>query len=82
MQRIASLRGLLTGEASLCPHLRSNRLIEWTARALRPPAGACRDIQWPDGAVCRRAELPDGHYLFDMVDVDSGKWRSYGEHKA
>ncbi len=80
--RIASLRGLLNGEALSLPYLRSAKLQAWTD-------GVLRDIQ-PERIVIFSGpmaqyvsgKVPAGAVtLFDMVDVDSEKWRSYGERK-
>lgn len=80
--RLASLRGLLTGEALSLPYLRNRTLQAWTDRILaeqRPerivifsgPMAQYVSGRVPAGAVT----------LFDMVDVDSEKWRSYGQRK-
>ena len=82
LARIASLRGLLTGEALSLPYLRSTRLQAWTDRVL--------EQQRPERVVVFSGPMaqyvsgrlpPDAVSLFDMVDVDSEKWRSYGERK-
>ena len=81
--RFASLRGLLSGEALSLPYLRNRVLSDWTTRVLeeqRPerivvfsgPMAQYVNGRMPPGAIS----------LFDMVDVDSEKWRSYGERKA
>jgi sugar transferase (PEP-CTERM/EpsH1 system associated) len=81
--KIASLRGLLTGEALSLPYLRSAELQQWTQRIL--------DEQRPERIVIFSGPMaqyvtgrvPQGATtLFDMVDVDSEKWRSYGERKT
>ena len=83
LARIASLRGLLTGEALSLPYLRSNRLMEWTARVLRDHRPERVVIFSGPMAQYVSGRIPDGAItLFDMVDVDSEKWRSYGERKA
>ncbi|MCG6967945.1 MAG: TIGR03087 family PEP-CTERM/XrtA system glycosyltransferase [Chromatiaceae bacterium] len=83
LARIASLRGLLSGEALSLPYLRSRALYDWTTRVLgeqRPERIVVFSgpmAQYVSGRVPRGAIT-----LFDMVDVDSEKWRSYGERKA
>lgn len=81
--RIASLRGLLTGEALSLPYLRSRQLQRWTSRVLQE--------QMPERIVVFSGPMaqyvsgrlpPKSISLFDMVDVDSEKWRSYGERKT
>jgi sugar transferase (PEP-CTERM/EpsH1 system associated) len=82
LARLASLRGLLTGEALSLPYLRSKRLQAWTDRVLRD--------EMPERVVVFSGPMaqyvtgrlpPESISLFDMVDVDSEKWRSYGERK-
>lgn len=83
LARIASLRGLLTGEALSLPYLRSSHLMEWTARVLRDHRPERIVIFSGPMAQYVSGRVPDGAItLFDMVDVDSEKWRSYGERKA
>lgn len=81
--RFASLRGLLTGEALSLPYLRNRVLDDWTDRVLREQKPERIVIfsgpmaQYVSGRVPEEAIT-----LFDMVDVDSEKWRSYGEQKT
>lgn len=80
--RIASLRGLLTGEALSLPYLRNAELQRWTDRILeevmpnRVVVFSGPMAQYVTGRIPRGAIA-----LFDMVDVDSEKWRSYGDRK-
>lgn len=80
--RLASLRGLLTGEALSLPYLRDKTLQRWTRRVLeehRPERVVIFSgpmAQYVTGRLGAEAIS-----LFDMVDVDSEKWRSYGERK-
>jgi sugar transferase (PEP-CTERM/EpsH1 system associated) len=82
LARIASLRGLFSGEALSLPYLRSGVLHDWTDRVLaeqRPERIVVFSgpmAQYVSGRVPRGART-----LFDMVDVDSEKWRSYGQQK-
>ncbi len=82
-ERLASLRGLLSGEPLSLPYLRSRRLYDWVGKTLidqRPqrivvfsgPMAQYVTGRTPEGAIT----------LFDMVDVDSEKWRSYAARKA
>jgi sugar transferase (PEP-CTERM/EpsH1 system associated) len=80
--RVASLRGLLTGEALSLPYLRSRELDDWTRRVLHEQQP--RRIVIFSGPMAQyvSGRIPAGAVtLFDMVDVDSEKWRSYGERK-
>lgn len=80
--RLASLRGLLTGEALSLPYLRNGHLQRWTNDTLdrhnpqrivvfSGPMAQYVSDRVPSGATT----------LFDMVDVDSEKWRSYAQRK-
>jgi hypothetical protein len=77
--RIASLRGLVNGEALTAVYYRDSGLQQWVAQTL-----ATESI---DAAVVfsssmaqyaqHQAGLP---LLVDFVDVDSAKWAEYGTH--
>lgn len=80
--KIASLRGLLTGEALTLTYYRSRGLKAWVDRV-------CND-QPPDAVLIYSGAM--GQYvppglpqktttLFEMEDVDSDKWRSYAHTK-
>ena len=80
--RIASLRGLLTGEALSLPYLRHRALQQWTDRIIEQKKPERVVIFSGPMAQYVSGKLPvDTISLFDMVDVDSEKWRSYGERK-
>lgn len=80
--RVASLRGLLTGEALSLPYLRSRALFDWTGRVLREQRPERIVVFSGPMAQYVSGRVPPGAItLFDMVDVDSEKWRSYGERK-
>ena len=81
--RLASLRGLLTGEALSLPYLRSRELFGWTTRILEQQRPERIVVFSGPMAQYVSGRLPAGATtLFDMVDVDSEKWRSYGERKT
>jgi sugar transferase (PEP-CTERM/EpsH1 system associated) len=82
LARIASLRGLITGEALSLPYLRNRELMRWTAGVLRDEQPERIVIFSGPMAQYVSGRVPAGSItLFDMVDVDSEKWRSYGERK-
>jgi sugar transferase (PEP-CTERM/EpsH1 system associated) len=82
LARIASLRGLLTGEPLSLPYLRSARLQAWTDRVLAEQRPERVVVFSGPMAQYVSGRLPSNAVsLFDMVDVDSEKWRSYGERK-
>jgi len=81
--RFASLRGLLSGEALSLPYLRNRVLSDWTARVLEEQQPERIVVFSGPMAQYVTGRIPPGSIsLFDMVDVDSEKWRSYGERKA
>ena len=80
--RIASLRGLLSGEALSLPYLRNRELYAWTTQVLREQRPERIVIFSGPMAQYVSGRVPDGATtLFDMVDVDSEKRRSYAERK-
>ncbi|MCB1923688.1 MAG: TIGR03087 family PEP-CTERM/XrtA system glycosyltransferase [Gammaproteobacteria bacterium] len=81
--RVASLRGLVTGEALSLPYLRSRALFDWVTRVLEDQRPERIVIFSGPMAQYVTGRVPSGAAtVFDMVDVDSEKWRSYGERKA
>lgn len=82
VSKIASLRGLLTGEALTLAYYRSPKLQAWVNRvcADNPPDA----VLIYSGAMGQYVpkDLPSQvHTLFEMEDVDSDKWRSYAHTK-
>lgn len=80
--RFASLRGLLTGEALSLPYLRHAELQRWTRRILAEVVPDKVIVFSGPMAQYVSGRIPKGTVaVFDMVDVDSEKWRSYSERK-
>jgi sugar transferase (PEP-CTERM/EpsH1 system associated) len=80
--RVDSLRGLLTGEALSLPYLRHRALQRWTRSVLERERPERVVVFSGPMAQYVSGRIPDGAIsLFDMVDVDSEKWRSYAERK-
>jgi len=80
--RLGSLRGLLTGEALSLPYLRNRRLQRWVDDLLgkyRPQRVVV--FSGPMAQYVHGRIPADATTVFDLVDVDSEKWRSYGERK-
>jgi sugar transferase (PEP-CTERM/EpsH1 system associated) len=73
--KLASLTGLLTGEALTLPYYRSHELKRWAAElatsgeATRGLAFSSAMAQFMPAGLARR--------VIDMVDVDSDKWTQY-----
>jgi sugar transferase (PEP-CTERM/EpsH1 system associated) len=73
--RLASLTGLLTGEALTLPYYRSRELIHW-ATDLADSGKVSRGLAFSSAmAQFMPANLP--RRVLDMVDVDSDKWAQY-----
>lgn len=73
--KLASLAGLLTGEALTLPYYRNRELARWAqqlvdeGKVTRGLAFSSAMAQFMPGNLCRR--------VLDMVDVDSEKWTQY-----
>lgn len=81
--RLLSLRGLLTGEALSLPYLRNRQLQQWVDKVLSHEALQRVVVFSGPMAQYVSGKVPSGAItVFDMVDVDSEKWRAYGEKKA
>lgn len=73
--RIASLAGLLTGEALTLPYYRSAALQRWAAGLAR--AGTVTRGLAFSSAMARFMPRGLARRVLDMVDVDSDKWTQY-----
>jgi sugar transferase (PEP-CTERM/EpsH1 system associated) len=81
IRRIASLRGLLRGEALSLPYYSSPRLAEWVARTIGE-----HDIRAAvafSGPMAQYLDMPGlQRRVIDFCDVDSAKWAQYApEHR-
>ncbi len=76
IRRIASLRGLLSGEALSLPYYRSPRLADWVANVT-----AEHDIRAAvafSGPMAQYLDVPGfERRIIDFCDVDSAKWTQY-----
>ena len=76
--RLRSLRGLVTGEPLTVPYYGDARLAKW----VRSAAGGAQAVFAFSSSMIPYARLARGRSartVIDFVDVDSEKWRSYGE---
>lgn len=73
--RIASLTGLLTGEALTLPYYRNRELARW-ADALAASGTVSRGLAF-SSAMAQFMPRPLARRVLDMVDVDSDKWDQY-----
>lgn len=77
--RIASLRGLLTGEALTLPYYRDAAMAAWVRRCIGE--GIDRVVVF-SSAMAQYLAASDHeahHVVIDFVDVDSDKWRQYAQ---
>jgi sugar transferase (PEP-CTERM/EpsH1 system associated) len=74
--RLASLRGLLTGEALSLPYYRNARLGDWIRRSV-DRHGIERAVAF-SGPMAQYLDVPGlRRRLIDFCDVDSAKWLQY-----
>ena len=75
--KLASLRGLLSGEALSLPYYRDAGLSEWVKQL--GANGQIDAVVVFSSSMAQYAEaLPQLPMLVDFVDVDSAKWTDYG----
>lgn len=81
-RRLASLRGLLTGEPLTLPYYRDSGMRNWVARVLeREQLDAVLIYSSALGQYATK-NVPSGvRVVFNIDDVDSEKWRAYARHK-
>lgn len=76
IRRIASLRGLLRGEALSLPYYRSPRLADWVKRSVAEH-GITRAVAF-SGPMAQYLGVPGlARRVVDFCDVDSAKWTQY-----
>ena len=73
--KLASLSGLLSGEALTLPYYRNRELKRW-ADALAASGKVTRGLAF-SSAMAQFMPHPLAHRVLDMVDVDSDKWTQY-----
>jgi sugar transferase (PEP-CTERM/EpsH1 system associated) len=73
--RLASLSGLLTGEALTLPYYRNRVLSRW-ADELAASGHVTRGLAF-SSAMAQFMPAKLAHRVLDMVDVDSDKWMQY-----
>lgn len=79
--RVASLRGLLTGEALTLPYYRDRSMARWVKDMARRH-GIGQAVVF-SGAMAQYVEnLPLARRVVDFCDVDSEKWSQYAPTKA
>jgi sugar transferase (PEP-CTERM/EpsH1 system associated) len=77
--RLASLRGLLTGEALSVTYFRDRGLTRWVRRVVETVRPAVTFV-YSSNMVPTVLDLPKpGTLVVDLVDVDSEKWRAFAE---
>ena len=79
--RLASLRGLLSGEALSLPYYRSARLRRWVEHTVRRE-GIAQAVVF-SGPMAQYADIPElGNVVVDFCDVDSAKWTQYAARRS
>jgi sugar transferase (PEP-CTERM/EpsH1 system associated) len=81
--RLRSLSGLLTNQALTLPYYRHSTLRRWVER-MRVEHGITRALVF-SSAMAQYVNGPayaDMRRVIDFVDVDSDKWRQYGQKKS
>ncbi|MDO9008797.1 MAG: TIGR03087 family PEP-CTERM/XrtA system glycosyltransferase [Thiobacillus sp.] len=73
--RLASLAGLLTGEALTLPYYRSRELTQWAA-GLAASGAVTRGLAYSSAMAMFMPPALERRVI-DMVDVDSDKWTQY-----
>jgi polysaccharide biosynthesis protein PslH len=80
LARIASLDALVTGRPLTTSYFRSGAIDRWLTRLVR--AGRVDQAVVFGSAMApyllKRRDIDPARSLFDMVDLDSDKWRQYG----
>ncbi|THF64077.1 TIGR03087 family PEP-CTERM/XrtA system glycosyltransferase [Pseudothauera nasutitermitis] len=79
--RLASLRGLLTGEALSLPYYRSAAMRRWVGEVVE--RADIRRAMVFSGPMAQylEARVGLGNAVIDFCDVDSAKWTQYAEHR-
>jgi polysaccharide biosynthesis protein PslH len=75
--KLASLRGLLTGEALTLPYYRNRELAQW-AQQLADAGTVSRGLAY-SSAMAQFMPQNLSRRVMDMVDVDSDKWTQYAD---
>jgi sugar transferase (PEP-CTERM/EpsH1 system associated) len=78
--RLRALAGLASGAPLTVPFYRSRSMARWVARTVQ--STGCRRMLAFSAAMAQYLPQPGpgGRRVLDLVDVDSDKWRQYGEH--
>lgn len=79
--KLASLRGLLTGEALTLPYYRDAGLTQWV-RGLAERVELDAVVVFSSSMAQYAEALPELPLLVDFVDVDSAKWTDYAAAHA
>lgn len=80
--RLRALAGLLGHQPVTLPYYASTGMRQWLARTVAQ-TGARRLVAFSAAMAQYADEFPaDTHRVLDLVDVDSEKWRAYGERRG
>jgi sugar transferase (PEP-CTERM/EpsH1 system associated) len=78
--RIRSLTGLLTGESLTLHYYRDRSMAKWV-RATLAEHNIKKVVVFSTAMAQYVASIPDLHVVADFVDVDSEKWKQYGQSR-
>ncbi len=82
-RRIASLKGLLTGQPLTLPYYESSAMQQWVDELLASrPIDAVVIFSSPMGQFLENHASADCRRIVDFVDVDSDKWVQYSSSKS
>lgn len=82
LARVASLRGLLSGEALTFPYFRSRHLTSWVAECRRRyPIALQFAFSSSMAPYALQGCPPNAATVIDLVDIDSDKWAQYADLK-
>lgn len=80
VQRIASMRALLSGEALSLPYYRDRGLADWV-RATAQRERIRQAVAFSGPMAQYFDSLPLDHAIVDFCDVDSAKWSQYADDR-
>lgn len=81
LARVASLRGLLTGEPLTVPYYRNSRLTRWVAETIRAQ-GITQAVVFSSSMAQYVEPFEALRLIADFCDVDSAKWTQYAKHRG
>jgi sugar transferase (PEP-CTERM/EpsH1 system associated) len=79
LRRLASARGIVSGEPLTFPYFGDRRLLSWArSTAKKAPIDVAFAYSTAMAPLIAPGVLEAGSRVVDMIDLDSAKWREYG----